>query len=281
VAQNRGGKNSLRHIRGEIEALRRSVDSLKKEYTSQNDQANAAENNTVVAPAVAPKPPSEGNSVTTEPEAEASRSKKKESRENWKFGMEIVASVFLMLAAIFTGFQWKAASQANALTQKALRNARDNFRQDQRPYIWLTNELGSPRFVPFNNDPASGTGQAVWAYHFTNYGKTPASNIRFTEEIKVGDRPFAKTHAHDNRTRESVGAPLPPNKTDFSMVISEPGITRAEFSLLMSVQSQKTISIRVVFRYTDNSIGQYETGICLQRLNAGAIGYCRDGNYIK
>jgi hypothetical protein len=252
--------------------------SISKQPTqSAGSTAHTNSKEQVVPPPVIAKPDLVA-SPATDPK---SNGHNKERRERWKFWIEIVGAVFLIGTAIFTGLQWRAASEANKLTHEALRNARDNFRQDQRPYIWVTNDMGSPIFVPWNNDPASPTGQVIWTYRFTNYGKTPASNSTFTQEMKIGNRPFTKTYTHDKQTRESIGAPLPPNKIDFSTVVSDPGITRTEFNQVISTQSRESISIRIVFTYTDNSIGKYETGVCLVRLNTGAISYCREGNYIK
>ena len=43
-----------------------------------------------------------------------------------------------------------------------------------------------------------------------------------------------------------------------------------------------SVSIKVHVTYTDAyRASQYETNICLQRLNLGAVSYCREGNEIK
>ena len=65
-------------------------------------------------------------------------------------------------------------------------------------------------------------------------------------------------------------------------MISDPGILKPEFDRLLSVTNVgETISVIMHFDYADAAGTRYETGMCLKRLNAGAIGYCRDGNYIK
>ncbi len=152
--------------------------------------------------------------------------------------------------------------------------ARENFRHDQRPYIWLTNELGSPRIV----SPRAGqsaTGQVIWTYHFTNYGKSPALNVRFYQYIKIGDRGFTSSYGAKEEHR---GAPLPPNQDSIATVVSDE-ISREEFNQLLIADER--ISTRIRFVYSDSYAENYETGICLTRLHTGAIGYCKDGNYIK
>jgi hypothetical protein len=62
-----------------------------------------------------------------------------------------------------------AATDAATAAQKALDMTRDKFRQDQRPYIWVTS-LGEPTFVP-------QAGQIIWTWHMTNYGRSPAYRL--------------------------------------------------------------------------------------------------------
>jgi hypothetical protein len=87
-----------------------------------------------------------------------------------------------------------AAVKSASTAEDALKTARENFRSEQRPIVWLTNDLGAPVFVP-NPKKADNTGQIVWDWHFTNYGKTPALHISFRHFMRI-----------DNSTAESYGA---------------------------------------------------------------------------
>jgi len=42
----------------------------------------------------------------------------------------------------------RAAIKSASTAEDALKNARENFRVEQRPIIWLTNDLGVPQFMP-------------------------------------------------------------------------------------------------------------------------------------
>jgi hypothetical protein len=194
-----------------------------------------------------------------------------QKRDAWDW-CKLIVEFLAFIALVFYTCETR---RTNNLTQEALSVSGDQFRQEQRPYIWLTNSLVSPEFIRQSGNPRSPAGQIIWGYHFTNYGRTPALGIEFEEFMKLGDGPFIKTFMEP---RQSIGAPLPPNKDDFSTVVSEPGITPTRFAQLVTSEG---ISIKVVFRYTDAAHGKYEAGFCLNRLNAGAIGYCREGNYIK
>jgi hypothetical protein len=222
---------------------------------------------------------SQGNKSQSAP-SEATGSNPNPRKDNrfpmlaeWKPVFELVGLVVLIGYTTVAAFQWRETRSSNQIAQQALRQSQDRFWDEQRPYMWVTNVLGSPEFV--RNGPNSNTGQITWTYHFTNYGKTPALGIQYREFIKLGDNPFVPTYAS---RLEGVGAPLPPTKDDFDTVVSEPGITPAQLAQLLETNG---ISIKVVFTYTDATARRYETGICLNRLNLGGISYCREGNYIK
>jgi nitrate reductase cytochrome c-type subunit len=166
-----------------------------------------------------------------------------------------------------------AVKSANAVDM-AGRNAQENFRAEQRPVIWLTNELNKPEFIP-NMKKADNTGQIVWSFHYTNYGRTPAVHISFrhfmTTEGKIEESYGALAPA--------VGAPIPPNKVDFATVVSRPGISQDEFNQLLKNDSAIGISADIL--YFDAFGNKYETTFCLTHLSSGAILYCKEGNDIK
>jgi hypothetical protein len=194
------------------------------------------------------------------------------SKPTWKTPpfWQAVFSACLVLNAGFTIY-FLSRQQEN--TVKALNLTRDHFQQEQRPYLWVTNNLGSPAFVPNPKTPAAG--QVIWTYHFTNYGKTPAYKIRFVQYMKLGDGPLVQSYGEPS---QSIGAPLPPNKDDFSTIVSEP-ITQQQF--LEFSNGPGGITMQAHFSYTDGFGGSYVTHLCARRTNAGSITYCKEGNDIR
>jgi hypothetical protein len=152
---------------------------------------------------------------------------------------------------------------------------RENFRLEQRPIIWLTNDLGTPAFVP-NPKKADNTGQIVWDWHFTNYGKTPALHITFRHFMRIEN----STEESYGAQAPSVGAPLPNGKTDFATVVSRPGLAQSKFNQLISAINN-SIGISETISYFDAYGEKYETTFCLTRLVNGAIQYCKEGNDIR
>ncbi len=165
-----------------------------------------------------------------------------------------------------------AAINASRTAQQALALARDNFRQDQRPYVALT-ESRDPQApkAPFTFVD-DGRGKRIgWTWFYTNYGRSPAYNLRFSQEMEIEGKIIGPSTS-------SVGFAVPTGKLAFSTAVSLPGIEDAEFSRLMKTDG--AILIRGRLFYTDAYGGSYETGFCLRYLATGATEYC-DGNYIK
>jgi hypothetical protein len=154
------------------------------------------------------------------------------------------------------------------------------FHQSERPYVWVkSGELGTPEFV-LDKTPATGadltTGQVVWTFHVTNYGKSPALNVMAETYMRVGPKkPFRKSFKTDDVV--TIGTPLAPGEDDAFGVISNPEIDPDKLREYLKLDN--AIGIRARITYTDAEGTPYETGICLSRALVGLMHYC-EGNYI-
>jgi hypothetical protein len=174
--------------------------------------------------------------------------------------------------------QLAVAARNATLAENSLKQSREQFQKDERPYIWIKNEgLGNPEFI-YDKDLAGGnlsTGQILWSVHYTNYGKTPADNLISQALMSVGlNAPFRSPPGFP-KLKNRVGVPTPPNKDDFLTVISQPGITSQRFNELNATNDGIRAQIRIT--YSDAYGGEYETIICLSKLASGAIKYCEGG----
>lgn len=195
--------------------------------------------------------------------------------------VEIVGIVLLAIYTDYTIKMYGANRDAADAAQRAVANAQEQFRQDARPYVWVTNNgLGQPEFIfdrTLTGAPMN-TGQIVWTFHYTDYGKTPAYNLSSERFFSVGlNSPFRESHGFSHVEKVN-GTPVPPNKDDFQTVVSEPEITPEKYKEFL--KTDNALRIRAVIQYTDAYGEKYETGLCLGRLASGAIQYC-DGSYIK
>jgi hypothetical protein len=113
----------------------------------------------------------------------------------------------------------------------------------------------------------------LWTWHFTNYGKTPPEEVKYRQYFKLGSAEPIQSYGEP---AESIGAPIPPGKTDFSTVVSDP----MKLAVVNDLISRGQVRVIAVIDYTDITHSAYQTGICLERTNAGSIAYCKAGNYI-
>jgi hypothetical protein len=182
----------------------------------------------------------------------------------------------------------KAATEASKTALDALTVTRDNFIKDQRPYIWFTNTgEGSPDFhrtVNATTRQALTSGQVIWTFHATNYGKTPAYKVRSWRYIKLGTAPFVPSHS--SITAPTIDPPIPPGHEVMDTIVSEAGVEFSDFNSLLAIPIGNGniyggISIKGRFEYEDGSGNSYTTDFCLTRLNLGAVAFCRKGNEIK
>jgi hypothetical protein len=128
----------------------------------------------------------------------------------------------------------------------------------------------------FNPILRKNIGKFAWSFRYTNYGKTPAHRLHFTEEAfrfgvsgKFQNTPgFSKVKV--------VPTPLAPTEENFVTKYSKE-ITQKEFTNYAAID--KGISIRGTMKYTDASGTPYESDICLTMLANGQIAFC-EGNDI-
>ncbi len=98
-------------------------------------------------------------------------------------------------------------------------------------------------------------GQILWTWHMTNYGKTPANNISYSQEIKIGDKPFVLSFEEKGR---DIGAPLPTGQDALATVVSSP-MQKAEFEKLLRME--ESVSIRILI-CTEIPKGGSTTQVC-------------------
>jgi hypothetical protein len=166
--------------------------------------------------------------------------------------------------------QTAAAQCAARAAQEAVRQAHDQFVQDQRPYMAQTaNTTQGPKF--FVNPVKPDSGQILWDWHMNNYGKSPAYDVSITEEINTG-RGFV--HSVGQLQPVLAGAVVP-NFESFRTIASQP-MSRERFDEL--IKKDEGIAIRIVIKYRDSYRIPYETRLCFSHLASTAIvNSCREG----
>jgi hypothetical protein len=127
------------------------------------------------------------------------------------------------------------------------------FKLDERPYIAQTIKSTSP--PNWHQYPIDSTkGQILWDWHMTNYGKSPAQNITFTQEIKLAGQSWMPSHGE---VAPNIGPPQVQGQDVFATVISDE-MLKSELDRLMQITDG--VSIRIKIHYTGLDGIPYETG---------------------
>jgi hypothetical protein len=84
-----------------------------------------------------------------------------------------------------------AGDRSAKSAEETLKTTRENFISTERPYVWLTNDLGR---LEFPHQPGQN-GQVFWTWRYTNYGKSPALGLQFGHFIKLGERPWEPSYS--------------------------------------------------------------------------------------
>lgn len=184
-----------------------------------------------------------------------------------RFYLEIVALVVVSFYTAFAGYQSCKMREANRLSHQLLETTRDNFRNEERPYVWVA-EKGGPVFEqPNANFP--NMGQIIWTWHYQNYGKTPALHVSFQQYFRLGKNGvFEPAYGQKGA---SPGPPQPPTKDNYNSIVSRP-ITIDLFKQLMQQDNGISIKADIVYYGTDGR--RYESIICLGRLRTSATDAC-------
>ena len=169
---------------------------------------------------------------------------------------------------IFTGMLALFAALSFIALWIQLKDARDNFIKDQRPYVWIANSANGRANVDYEPSPPNGLAVTL---HYTNFGKFPAVGLQWASEFHAGDfvRPTPMS------TKKTI---LPTNKDDFVIFLSQP-LTPEQIVNLKS--TQHAIVIKIWWKYFDTSGNWYETDTCNWNITPFAWGPCETGNDIK
>jgi hypothetical protein len=178
--------------------------------------------------------------------------------------------------------QTPAVQQSAMAAQDAIRQARDQFRQDQRPYVWLTNDIGPFARVSLsagaNKSPLDG--RLAFNFHFTNYGKSPA--VRLTEQSRIVLGKSAETvfPAWRNLPTDS-GSVLPPGKVDSNTAFSDAPFEPSILATILAPGPYDPVIVHGILRYFDLYGTEYKSEFCIGRGASSNYYYCDGHNSVQ
>lgn len=179
-----------------------------------------------------------------------------------------IAAGMVIATSFFTG--WQAL-----LTRTVIYDDRERFVKQQAPYIWVTPK---PPLI-------KGGEKIAWDVSYSNYGQSPALNIKVCDAVLVGPimsaggpTDPAVAEAECIASKEGARGPAPPGFPGFFSAFGRE-ITDQE-AIDMSKTSYATV-VEGVILYDDSSGHSYQSIFCSTRLGTGAIAYCDKYNGIK
>jgi len=145
-----------------------------------------------------------------------------------------------------------------------LRKQLDEVHAEQRPYIGLTNVQDRPKFN-------SSTGQVIWSWQYTNYGKSAAVDFKIRPFIKVGDGQYRRSYQASATLDSDQGSfgDVPPTRVNYSTVWSAPTFKEEDLTKFLAID--QAVGILVEMDYFDRYGAEYKDSFCLETLKTGAV----------
>lgn len=166
----------------------------------------------------------------------------------------------------------KSADEAMAQVQR-------NFVTDQRPYVWLTDDLGPFSLQPHN---AGNTSDKLgFNFHYKNFGKSPAINTRTNGRILFGKS--AEKRITLTPLDPSLGSIIPPTKEGWNTAWSDYPISDPQ--LFNRINTRGLIEYVIIsghIQYSDSFGNVYDSEFCLERTpNVIVYAFCDTHNQIR
>ena len=210
---------------------------------------------------------------------EAYRSARKEntSRDNWRFLVEVLTLVTVLVYASLTA--WQAET-----TQTIANLTRNQFEADERPYIL---------FAPSERHGFRQDGHFFVDMFPVNYGKSPAIRARSEQKMFIG--PDAMSQASewfsalgsvqfpsDSNHPEGMIAPgiSPPQEGNWKSFVSDEAVSPKLINDLLSSQDHGVVIVYRV-QYMSLSGNPYQTDVCFAFIKGGAFGQCPNHNDLR
>jgi hypothetical protein len=278
-------QKGLTSFHRDLEKYRESIDKqVKRQTENQQTQNRLLE------------PPFRVNAETRETEASQTQNR---SRHNRNLGVQILLTVgtwgAFIAAAVYAGIasrQLDQAIQARRDTktaievanrsakaaEDALEESRDDSRKALRPYMGLNFGMAAPagevrtagnvgNWLNYNGS------YAEWSFHFKNFGKSPAINMRSNAKLEVGPDAWRRVewHAISGVAGNSV-AP----EGDYWMTARSRSMSQSEYVVFHETFANIAVFGHIEYEGLDGS--SYWMEYCFSHGNGGAIEMCPTHN---
>lgn len=216
--------------------------------------------------------PSETNSPPVPSHEWKPRKHRRNPLDLIRLGIEVIALFGLALYVCET-------RRTNGLTQQALTFSKQQFTQEQAPYVWITPD----------NPVIKAEEHILWDINFSNYGHSPAFNVRHCGFYAWG--------RNGNNARSALKPMTLADCVKFGLPIQGTGtVIPPGYSQLFTIRTNEIFHeierpyfntvdgyflTEGVFEYEDRGGKKYRSVFCVERLATGAANFCDQYNYIQ
>jgi hypothetical protein len=205
-------------------------------------------------------------------------------RDRIRIGVEFFGILLLIGTLVYSIRQYGVA-------QGAIKQAREQFAQDQRPYVWIGEATEAQKKLLNGQIPIfiDRNGRIYWHVFYTNYGKSPAVRLiakssfytgaKSPDRLASGNPKLFSSEIISSEDDFRSGTVVPPGKHDYTTLVSVNTFSPSALREIKSMDGGVAIGIR--FEYNDLSGTTYYSYVCLTRLATGAQSYCPGKNGIK
>lgn len=167
--------------------------------------------------------------------------------------------------------------RTNNLTQVALNTSKQQFRIDQRPYVWVS-EPGP--FLRAPHSTGNTSDKLAFQFKFTNYGKSPAIHYQVDARIAIGENAWEKIVWKS--LDADKGSILPPGKVDVNEALSDQAVSEEFFKQVNSPGIMEPIEVLGHIQYFGTDGTPYSSDFCFGRTPGPPMVYnCPYHNEIK
>ena len=230
------------------------------------------------------------------------------SANHWTMVAALVSAISTTVYACYAYKQWQTMSnqytqmvQANNQTDRAIAESKrsanaaeeanadavEHFREDERPYMGLDFSLQPPpgeRPTPANagsviewksdtDDPTKGI--VGWSFHYKNYGKTPALNVRIDRHLEVGPDAFTKIHWS---AIGEAGVMVAPSQDGFVAAVSKT-LPERDYQSARAANRQIVVFGHIDYEGLDGV--PYWTEFCFFKIANGPLSFCPSHNLMR
>lgn len=174
-------------------------------------------------------------------------------------------SAFTLGLAVFAFFAWIESRHGT----QALEGQLKSMQEDQRPYVWITND---PIGLALNIPSGMTVGQIGVTMKYTNYGRGVAYKFDRRLFIKVKSGAYERSAGDIATPMEGKGTGIiPPGKTDFVTAASGPTVSQLDLDWM--TRTDFSLGVVMDFEYFDGYGTKFTDLICTERLASGAMAY--------